>query len=137
METQEHAGLLGHFAELEDPRTRRSPHGLTELLLTAICAVLRAEPTPGWRWRCGRAKLAWLRQFLPFAHGVASHDTFGRVFALLDARVFERCFIAWMRTVCRAFDDHRSRWMARRYGVYRPRSNRPFTWCRRLRTDSD
>jgi predicted transposase YbfD/YdcC len=45
-----------------------------------------------------------LRQFLPFAHGIASHDTFGRVFALLNATVFERCFIDWMRTVCGAFD---------------------------------
>jgi len=105
METQEHAGLLGHFAELDDPRTRRSPHGLTELLLTAICAVLSGADTWVAVALWGRAKLAWLRQFLPFAHGVASHDTFGRVFALLDARVFERCFIAWMRTVCRAFDD--------------------------------
>jgi hypothetical protein len=32
--------LLEHFAALEDPRTRRSPHDLMEkLLLTAICAV--------------------------------------------------------------------------------------------------
>jgi hypothetical protein len=36
--------------------------------------------------------------------GAASHDTFGRVFALLDAAVFERCFIAWMRSVCGAFE---------------------------------
>lgn len=105
METEEHAGLLGHFAELEDPRTRRSRHGLTELLLTAICAVLSGADTWVAVALWGRAKLAWLRQFLPFADGVASHDTFGRVFSLLDARVFERCFIAWMRTVCRAFDD--------------------------------
>jgi predicted transposase YbfD/YdcC len=104
METQEHAGLLGHFAELEDPRTRCSRYGLTELLLTAICAVLSGADTWVAVALWGRAKLAWLRQFLPFAQGVASHDTFGRVFALLDARVFERCFIAWMRTVCRAFE---------------------------------
>jgi hypothetical protein len=33
-------GLLEHFAELKDPRSRCSPHGLLELLLTAIAAVL-------------------------------------------------------------------------------------------------
>jgi predicted transposase YbfD/YdcC len=104
MEVQENAGLLAHFADLEDPRTRRSPHGLLELLLTAICAVLSGADTWVAVALWGRAKLAWLRQCLPFAHGVASHDTFGRVFAWLDATVFERCFIAWMRTVCRAFD---------------------------------
>lgn len=104
MENKEKGSLLEHFADLEDPRTRRSPHGLMELLLTAICAVLSGAD--GWAgvalW--GRAKLDWLRQFLPFAHGIASHDTFGRVFALLNAAVFERCFIAWMRTVCGAFE---------------------------------
>lgn len=104
MEGEENAGLLGHFADLEDPRTRRSRHGLLEMLLTAICAVLSGADTWVAVALWGRAKLDWLRQFLPFAQGVASHDTFGRVFALLDARVFERCFIAWMRTVCRAFD---------------------------------
>jgi predicted transposase YbfD/YdcC len=96
--------LLDHFAEVEDPRTRRSPHGLMELLLTAICAVLSGADNWAAVALWGRAKLDWLRQFLPFAHGIASHDTFGRVFALLNATVFERCFIGWMRTVCGAFD---------------------------------
>jgi len=69
----------------------------------ALCAVLSGAD--GWAgvamW--GRAKLPWLRQFLPFKNGVDSRDTFGPVFALLDAAVFEQCFIAWMRSVCGAF----------------------------------
>lgn len=40
----------------------------------------------------------------PFEYGVASHDTFGRVFALLDAAVFEQCFGRWMRSVFQAFN---------------------------------
>jgi len=102
METDEKL-FLDHFADLEDPRSRQSPHSLMELLLTAICAVFCGAD--GWAgvalW--GRAKLSWLRQFLPFQNGVAAHDTFGRVFALLDAAVFEQRFIAWMRSVCGAF----------------------------------
>ncbi|MFT7721315.1 MAG: ISAs1 family transposase [Roseateles sp.] len=31
---------------------------------------------------------------------MASHDTFSRVFALLDAKRFEACFIAWMSRLC-------------------------------------
>ncbi len=103
METGEKT-LLEHFEGLEDPRSRQSPHALDELLLTAVCAVLSGAD--GWAavalW--GRAKLDWLRRFLPFENGVASHDTFGRVFSLLDAAVFEECFIAWMRSVCGAFE---------------------------------
>ena len=39
METAEKT-FLDHFADLEDPRSRESRHGLMELLLTAICGVL-------------------------------------------------------------------------------------------------
>ena len=98
------AGLMEHFAELEDPRTRCSPHGLLELLLTAIGAILSGADTWVAVSVWGRAKLNWLRQFLPFENGIASHDTFGRVFALLDSAVFERCFLAWMRSLCGAFE---------------------------------
>ena len=103
METDEKP-FLDHFAALEDPRSRQSPHSLMELLLTAICGVLCGADSWAGVALWGQAKLSWLRQFLPFANGVASHDTFGRVFALLDAAVFEQCFIAWMRSVCQAFD---------------------------------
>jgi hypothetical protein len=39
---------------------------------------------------------SWLKQYLTLAHGTPSHDTFGRVFRLLDARVFEHCFRSWI-----------------------------------------
>jgi len=103
MEPEEKKALLAHFAGLEDPRTREPLHRLDEILLVAVCAVLSGAD--GWAgvalW--GRAKLPWPRQFLPLENGTASHDTFGRVFALLDAAVFERCFISWMASVCGAF----------------------------------
>ena len=104
MENEGEQSILEHFADLEDPRTRQSPHSLMELLLTAICAVLSGADSWAGVAFWGQAKLSWLRQFLPFVNGVASHDTFGRVFALLDAAVFERCFIAWMRSLCGAFE---------------------------------
>lgn len=104
METEEKKALLDHFEDLEDPRSRQSPHALDELLLTAVCAVLSGADSWAAVALWGRAKLGWLRRFLPFENGAASHDTFGRVFALLDAAVFEECFISWMRSVCGAFE---------------------------------
>ena len=48
----------------------------------------------------GRNKLGWLRSFL--ANGIPSHDTFRRVFMLIDA--FEACFSAWAQSFAEAFD---------------------------------
>jgi predicted transposase YbfD/YdcC len=93
-------GFLEAFEGLEDPRTRECPHRFDELLLAALCAITSGADS--WisvvNW--GEMKLEWLKQFLPFANGIASHDTFGRVFNLLDARQFESCFTRWMQQLC-------------------------------------
>lgn len=44
----------------------------------------------------GRAKEPWLRTFLELPHGIPSHDTFARLFAVLNPRGFEQCFQSWI-----------------------------------------
>lgn len=92
--------VLEAFAALSDPRGRECAHRLDELLLVAICGI--TSGAEGWvavaEW--GTVKLAWLRRFLPYANGIASHDTFTRIFSLLDAAAFEGCFIRWMQHLC-------------------------------------
>lgn len=75
---------------------------LDELLLAAICAVISGVENWTTVVEWSEAKLDWLRQQLPFANGIASHDTFGRVFSLLDAAQFEACFIKWTGAMCPA-----------------------------------
>ncbi len=48
------------------------------------------------------AKLAWLRTFLELPNGIPSHDTFGRVFARLNAERFQACFLAWIEALSEA-----------------------------------
>jgi predicted transposase YbfD/YdcC len=96
------AGFLQAFEELEDPRTRSCPHRLDELLLVALCAITSGADSWMSVVHWGRMKLDWLRRFLPFDNAIASHDTFSRVFSLLDAQRFEACFIGWMRQLCPA-----------------------------------
>ena len=104
MEVGEKNSFLGHFAGLEDPRSRQLRHELMELLLVAVFAVLSGADN--WvdvaEW--GQSKRSWLQRFLPFKNGTASHHAFGRVFALLVAEGFEQRFMAWMASVCRVFE---------------------------------
>ena len=85
------------FAGLADPRTGPAQrHDLREMVLMALCAVLCGADT--WvdvaEW--AEDNESWLRRYLVLAHGTPSHDTFGRVFRILDAAVFERCFRNWI-----------------------------------------
>ena len=79
--------LLEAFEELRDPRARECAYQLEELLLAAICAVISGAESWTSVAEWSQMKLDWLRQHLPFANGIASHDTFGRVFSLLDAQL--------------------------------------------------
>lgn len=45
----------------------------------------------------GEAKEPFLRRFLRLRHGIPSHDTFSRVFRLLDPAPFEACFTRFMQ----------------------------------------
>ena len=47
--------------------------------------------------------MGWLRSFLSLANGIPSHDTFRRVFMLIDPDAFEACFTAWAQSFTEAF----------------------------------
>lgn len=100
METEELAAMVDVFKGLEDWHSaQQTRHRLGELLTVAVCAVLSGaddfEEVSQW----GRAKLDWLRGFLKLEYGVASADTFERVFALLDPQGFEAAFRTWVGAV--------------------------------------
>lgn len=100
METDKLVALVEVFEGLEDWRSaQQTRHRLGELLTVAVCAVLSGaddfEDISQW----GQAKLEWLRGFLKLDYGIASTDTFERVFALLDPKSFEHAFRRWVGMV--------------------------------------
>ncbi len=84
------------FAELEDPREDNARHNLHEILVIALCAMLCGAEDCSDMALFGRAKEPFLRQFLRLSHGIPSHDTFSRVFRLLDPAQFHACFLRFM-----------------------------------------
>jgi len=84
------------FAELEDPREDNARHALNEILVIALCAILCGAEDCSDMALFGRAKEPFLRQFLQLRHGIPSHDTFSRVFRLLDPAQFQLCFLRFM-----------------------------------------
>jgi predicted transposase YbfD/YdcC len=89
--------FLSHFKDMQDPRQRAKViYPLDEVLLLCLLAVLASSETFVDIARFGERKLNLLRRFRPFLHGTPSHDHLGDIFASLDAKEFQRCFVAWV-----------------------------------------
>jgi predicted transposase YbfD/YdcC len=81
-------GLALMFADVDDPRADNARHKLPEVLFIALAAVICGAQTCSDMALFGRAKEQILRRFLSLPHGVPSHDTFSRVFRVLDPESF-------------------------------------------------
>lgn len=92
--------IADHFSELEDPRIERTKrHKLIDIITITICAVICNAD--GWTEieRYGKSKYKWLKKFLELPNGIPSHDTFARVFALLNPEQLQQCFLKWVESI--------------------------------------
>jgi predicted transposase YbfD/YdcC len=89
-----------HFGSIPEPRLERTRlHELMDIMVIAICAVICGADSWEEIEDFGNAKEAWLRTVLSLSHGIPSHDTFRRVFGLIDAEAFQRSFVSWVQSV--------------------------------------
>ncbi len=86
-----HGGVRGGLRGAGRPADGQCPkrHLRLEILLIALCTLLSGGASCADMALFGRAKQAFLAEFLTLPHGVPSHDTFSRVFRLLDPVKFE------------------------------------------------
>jgi predicted transposase YbfD/YdcC len=100
METEGKLRLADVFVSIHDPRqSAKVEHDLVELLVVAANAVLVGADTFVEIELWAREKLDWLRGYLRLAHGIPSHDTFGRMFGLIDPEQFEAAFRRWVKSL--------------------------------------
>jgi predicted transposase YbfD/YdcC len=93
--------FLSYFSEIEDPRVadRNHRHKLDDIFAIVILATICGADNWVEIAEFGQSREDWLREFLELPHGIPSHDTFGRVFSLLDAGTFEACFTEWAHSL--------------------------------------
>jgi predicted transposase YbfD/YdcC len=90
--------LLEHFAVIEDPREPwRVAHPLPEVLLLVVCGTVADcddyEHIAAW----GEAHLRFLREILPYYHGVPGGRWLTLLMNRIDPGLFSACFTAWVR----------------------------------------
>lgn len=82
---------------LEDPRTGNAAlHDFHELLMIALCTVLSGGQGAVDMATYAKSKETFLRGFLKLENGLPSHDTFSRLFRLLDPNQFRAAFQRFM-----------------------------------------
>ncbi len=91
--------LVAEFSALADPHCGgKVEHRLIDILVIAVCAVIAGAESWEDIALYGRSKIDWLGKFLVLPGGIPAHDTFRRVFMLIDTERFETCFEAWARS---------------------------------------
>jgi predicted transposase YbfD/YdcC len=97
METEGRLRVADVFVGISDPRqAKKVEHDLVELLVIAVCGVLAGADDFVEIEEWAKEKHDWFRRYLRLEHGIASHDTFGRVFAAMDADAFGAAFQRWV-----------------------------------------
>ena len=90
------ASIIHHFSSIQDPRVnRQKKHQLQDIFFISLCAIICGADNWVAVEEFGLAKEAWFTGLLGLEHGIPSHDTFGEVYAAIDADHFSVCFSRW------------------------------------------
>lgn len=98
LDETELALLIACFQPLPDPRLeRRQLHKVIDIVVIGLATLISGGEGFTAMEAFGAAQQAQLKEFLELKNGIPSHDTFGRVFALLEPREFEQCLGRWVK----------------------------------------
>jgi predicted transposase YbfD/YdcC len=124
-------GFAECFSELPDPRADNALHDLTEILFIALLATLCGATACTDMALFARMKAYLWQDVLVLENGLPSHDTFSRVFRMLDPKAFESAFRRFMKAFAQGAKIKRPRGVialdgkALRRGYERGKSHMP------------
>jgi predicted transposase YbfD/YdcC len=89
-------GFLNYMGQVPDHRIPGMvTYPINEILLASLVGVVCGADDWDGIVEVAEASLEWLRGFLPFSEGVATAQTFRKVFRLIDRRTLSEAFAAW------------------------------------------
>ena len=98
MENSKKPAFLDCMGRVTDPRKPYNQlHAFLDIVAIAVLATLCGADTWDEIESWGNAFKEWLSTFLTLRNGIPSHDTFNRVFQLIDPEEFHRIFLEWMQ----------------------------------------
>lgn len=86
------SGIITILREVRDPRQVNAQHDLADILFVALACLVCGGKTCVDMADFGRTRLAELREIVDLKFGPPSHDTFSRVFRLLDPQELSTAF---------------------------------------------
>lgn len=100
MDTALEFDLLSHFSVITDPRRDCGKlHKLEKIFAISVCAIMSGAESWVEVESFGIEKEEWLSELIDLENGIPSHDTFGRVFGLIDPEEFQICFSNWVESL--------------------------------------
>ena len=91
---------LEHLERVPDPRVKRTQrHELMDILVIALCAVIDGADDWVGVVEFGKSRREYFCTFLKLPNGITSHDTFGRVFQILDSQMLEQVCMDWLQSI--------------------------------------
>ncbi len=88
-----------HIECIKDPRRQNIRHNLYDILIISLCALISGADSWTQVAEYGRSKFDWFKEFLELPNDIPSHDTFGRLFAMLDPKDFQNFFSRWTQDI--------------------------------------
>ena len=102
----ENQSLISLFGDMPDPRLdRKKLHNLEDIIIIAILAVICGAESWVEIEEFGEARYEWLKEFLELPNHIPSHDTFNRVFSLINPEEFEKRFVTWIEIISGKFQE--------------------------------
>jgi predicted transposase YbfD/YdcC len=94
------------FSELPEPRKHENKilYKLVDVVVMAVCAVISGADDWDTVADYARSKQEWFEGFLELPNGVPSHDTFSRIFTMIDPEAFGNCFMSWVTSMTRNYE---------------------------------